>query len=71
MLRHRPELLREQPHCPGPGAALLTSAAAGKGGASGALDDLPTAHAAVAVAQAISAISLALDDPGFPAEIFR
>jgi hypothetical protein len=73
VFRHQPELLSEQPPCPGPGAALLKSATAGEGmgGPSGTLESLPTAHAALAVAQAISAISLALDDSDIPAEIFR
>ncbi|GAB3565343.1 hypothetical protein GCM10027445_10640 [Amycolatopsis endophytica] len=71
VLRRLPALLREQPPCPDPGAALFKSAVADEGEPAGALDGLPTTHAAIAVAQAISAISIALDDPDFPAEILR
>ncbi|MGW5739972.1 hypothetical protein [Amycolatopsis sp. NPDC003861] len=68
-LQRQPELLHEQPPCPEPGVALLKSTTAG--GASDTLDGLPTAHAAIAVAQAVSAIGLALGDPEFPSAIFR
>ncbi|WIV59124.1 hypothetical protein [Amycolatopsis nalaikhensis] len=71
VLRRQPELLGQQPHCPDPGGALLKSATTDGDVPSGTLDDLPTAHAAVAVAQAISAISLALEAPELPVEIFR
>ncbi len=70
-LRQLPELPHREPQCPDPGAALLKSATTDEGAPSGTLDDLSTAHAAIAVAQAISAISLALDDPDFPAQIIR
>src|SRR5207248_8500491 len=70
ILRRQPELLREQPLCPSPGAALLRTTTTEDVEQSGTLDNMPTAQAAIAVAQAISAISLAIEDPQFPAEIF-
>ncbi|MBE8523329.1 hypothetical protein ILP97_38570 [Amycolatopsis sp. H6(2020)] len=71
VLRRQPELLGKQPHCPEPGAALLKSATGDRGRPSSTLEDLSTGEAAVAVAQAVSAISLTLDDPDLPAEIFH
>ncbi len=70
-LRQLPELLDGQPRCPAPGAALLASVTTEQGAPSGAFDDLSTVDAAIAVTQAISAISLTLDDPDFPDQIIR
>ncbi|WP_460444005.1 hypothetical protein [Amycolatopsis cihanbeyliensis] len=48
---------------------MLKTTVTDDGEPSDALDDLPTAQAAVVVNQAISAISLAIGDPQFPAEV--
>ncbi|MEV6907209.1 hypothetical protein [Amycolatopsis sp. NPDC051071] len=70
VIRQQPELLSDQPPCPDPGASLLKTTTDNTEPSS-TLDHLTTAQAAVAVIQAISAISVAHDDPDLPAEILQ
>jgi hypothetical protein len=70
VLRQQPELLSDQPPCPDPGASLLKTTT-DNAEQSSTPDHLSTAQAAVAVIQAISAISVAHDDPDLPAEILQ
>jgi hypothetical protein len=70
ILRQQPELFSDQPPCPDPGASLLKTTTDNTEQSS-TLDHLSTAQAAVAVIQAISAISVAHDDLDLPAEILQ
>lgn len=70
VLGQQSKLLIDQPPCPDPGASLLKTTTDNTEQSS-TLDHLSTAQAAVAVIQAISAISVAHNDPDFPAEILQ